>query len=187
MVGCSGGGGSVADAGAGSAFGLPATGGDGGGGSAANGGGSACAQASQLAERQCAGQVATNFGPACAGVDLCRANCVLSYPCDDYHESSCAGSCSTANDGGGTTPGPTNSNPEGWDASTAGNTNPDCATYAATYCRCLGSAAAADCVTSVTASCNSLVDACSARALAECVVQQNCAPNWLDTCSHATC
>jgi hypothetical protein len=64
--------------------------------------------------------------------------------------------------------------------------HPECAAYASTYCRCLGSAAAANCVQNITNECNTYeYDVCPGRPA--CVVNENCATGWVDRCSKVPC
>jgi hypothetical protein len=65
--------------------------------------------------------------------------------------------------------------------------HPECDAYGATYCRCLGSIAAANCVQNITDQCNDYFELCTMRQQAACVVQQSCAKGWLDVCSKIKC
>lgn len=81
-----------------------------------------------------------------------------------------------------TTPTPTPS------ATGTGTTaRPECASYATVYCKCLGTAAAKDCVAGQTAQCNSYYSQCTYAKYATCVTSRNCSTGWLDACSKEKC
>ncbi len=70
---------------------------------------------------------------------------------------------------------------------TATTERPECASYAAVYCKCLGTAAAKDCVAGQTAQCNSYYSQCTYAKYATCVTSRNCSTGWLDACSKEKC
>lgn len=153
-------------------------------------GGSICDQA-RAAVRDCPGDAVT-LSAACDDGDACRAACQLQHPCDAYRTSGCVAGCaqgtssSSSSSSGGTPPPPETSSSS---SSSSGGVakHPECAVYAQTYCGCLGSIAAANCVQGQTDQCNSYYDLCQYKAYTSCVVQQACAKGWVDICSKAHC
>lgn len=76
---------------------------------------------------------------------------------------------------------------ENFDGGSSTTRYPECDSYAATYCRCLGSAAAANCVQTITSNCNSYYDLCTYKKQVACVLRYNCASGWVTNCANEKC
>jgi hypothetical protein len=156
-----------------------------------SGSGTVCSQAAALTTMRCPENVSDRtYAPACDAHESCRAQCVLQYPCDGYHSSTCVAACPAAGSSGGTSGGTSGGMSSGM---TSGGTSgmptgprPECTAYASTYCGCLGSAAAANCVQGQASQCDDNYTLTpTAHAFYDCVVARMCSAGWLDACAAA--